>query len=358
MAAPTSAQHTGGAGSGVGAAPTVASSPAAAAAAVATLSDPSVAAAQRRRREMEVLRRRWAEALPTKPVGHASAASVRAQAPALTPGWLRLSVPKLPGQEVGGAGGTGVSSAEWRLCWQGGCAGLLELSYRRRARESGGEGAGADVPPPPLLLSATWVLTLSGGGAACCHAVGQPPRPLASMGGAEVVQLTAAAARWRSLNALRCLARFGGWESLRPLLLALEQQERARVAAKRAAAKLPPLPPPPPRRRGGAEQWAEHQALEAAEQQALSMLEMDERGWELASPWVAQCGPPSAPLDAAPRPTMLAFLFELTQLEAPLPVLRVAARIATIATPELLEQQGQVRRHAPLRPSLLSGRAD
>ena len=43
----------------------------------------------------------------------------------------------------------------------------------------------------------------------------------------------------RSVNAARCLARFGGWQTLLPVLEHMEALERLRVAEKRAAAGVP-----------------------------------------------------------------------------------------------------------------------
>ena len=177
----------------------------------------------------------------------------------------------------GDPSGTEDGSA-WALCWLGGASGMLEICLRDPNED------------------AAWRLTLSsqGGAAFCQGSRSMPPREFTSMTGMEVTRLSLEAVEKLSVDCVRALCRFGAWETVEGVMLDLLAAENARMAAKKQATE------------------------------ALAEGDTLPEGWGL-SMWL-----PAADV-------MHEFLFELLRGEAPHPIVKLAADIAQIAAPHLVD---------------------
>ena len=179
------------------------------------------------------------------------------------------------------------------MCWLAGASGLLEICHR---------DGDADWR---LSLSAQGGATFQGGRShsASGEIPGErkdgtrgvvPPRVFTSMTSAEVMRLSLAALEHRSVDSVRSLCHFQNWETVADVLRELRTMEAARCKAKaEAVAGL-----------------KEGQELE--------------EGWKL-SMWL-----PAADV-------MHEFLFELLRAEAPHTIVRLAADIAQLAAPALVD---------------------
>ena len=217
-----------------------------------------------------------AAALPTKQASRGALAVRIEESSNLKPGWYD-STATVAGDELGA----------WSMCWLGGACGMMEVCLR---------DPGDD---------AEWRLTLSANGGASFRQGSaadspQPPREFTSMPGGEVAMLSLKAVELMSVDCVRSLCRFGAWETVEGVLLDLRALEQSRMAAKQeATAALP---------------------VDANGKPTASLP----AGWGL-SMWL-----PAADV-------MHEFLFELLRGEAPHDIVKLAADIAKVAAPHLVD---------------------